>query len=134
VSPKEEALAIDYWTEVGGHIHEWQLAKERKVSAAELRRDYIHAHGIALHALGIVGASLIASEPRRWKEQLRGLEKIDWRRANTKVWEGRAMVGGRVSKAHNNVVLTVVAIKQSLGLTLSAEEHRVENHLRKRGA
>jgi DNA sulfur modification protein DndB len=132
VSAAEEALAVEFWTEVGRHMREWQLARERKVSAAELRREFVHVHGIALHALGMVGATLIACEPKRWKDRLSGLEKIDWSRSNTKLWEGRAMVGGRVSKAHNNVVLTAAALKHALDLPLSAEEQRVEGHFRKR--
>ena len=133
VSPQEEQLAVEFWTEVGKHIPEWKLAQEKKVSAAELRRDYIHAHGLALHVLGIVGRSLIASEPKRWKERLKAFSKVDWSRSNTKLWEGRAMVGGRVSKAHNNVVLTSAALKRALGLPLSPEERRVESHFSKRG-
>ena len=133
ISPREEILAIEFWAEVGRHIREWQMALERKVSAAELRRDFIHAHGIALHTLGIVGRSLIAAEPRRWKDRLKALEKVDWLRSNTKLWEGRAMVGGRVSKAHNNVTLTAAALKRTLDLPLSPEEQRVEAHFRKRG-
>ncbi|MBI3825593.1 MAG: DNA sulfur modification protein DndB [Candidatus Rokubacteria bacterium] len=133
VSPQEEALAIDFWTEVGRNVPEWTMAKERKVSAAELRRDFIHAHGIALHALGIVGAALLAAEPKRWKDRLRALAKVDWSRSNTKLWEGRAMIGGRVSKAHNNVILTAAVLKRALDLPLSPEEQRVETHLGKRG-
>lgn len=133
VSPQEEALVVEFWTEVGKHIPDWRLAQERKVSTAELRRDFIHAHGIALHTLGIMGASLIAAEPRRWKERLKALTKVDWSRSNTKLWEGRAMVGGRVSKAHNNVILTAAALKQVLKLPLSPEEKRVESNFMKRG-
>ena len=79
ISPDEEKLAIEFWTEVCGHIPEWVLAQERKVSAAELRRDYIHAHGLALHALGLLGHDLIASAPKKWKSRLTGLRKVDWR-------------------------------------------------------
>src|SRR5262249_14892149 len=111
VSPQEEALAVDFWTEIGKNVREWTMAKDRKVSAAELRRDFIHAHGIALHALGIVGAALLATEPKRWKERLKALARVDWTRSNMKLWEGRAMIGGRVSKAHNNVILTAAALK-----------------------
>src|SRR5947209_6838821 len=32
-------VAADFWNEVSEHIPDWQLAKERKVSAAELRGD-----------------------------------------------------------------------------------------------
>jgi DNA sulfur modification protein DndB len=133
ISPQEEAVAIEFWTEVGRNLPEWMMAKERKVSAAELRRDFIHAHGIALQAIGMVGAALLAAEPKRWKERLKALGKVDWSRSNTKLWEGRAMIGGRVSKAHNNVILTTAALKRALELSLSPEEQRVETHLAKRG-
>lgn len=133
VSTKEEALAIEFWTEVGKYMPEWNLAHEKKVSTAELRRDYIHSHGLALQALGIVGRSLIISEPKRWKERIKAISKIDWLRSNTKLWEGRAMVGGRVSKAHNNVVLTSAVLKRALALPLSPEERKVESHFSKRG-
>ncbi len=59
ISQDQETLAIDFWSEVGKQIPEWRLAQQRKVAAAELRSDYIHAHGLALHALGIAGAALI---------------------------------------------------------------------------
>ncbi len=133
IAAQEESLAIDFWTEVGKYIPEWKMAQAKKVSTAELRRDFIHAHGIALHTLGIVGHSLLSTEPKRWKERLPSLEKLDWSRSNTKLWEGRAMVGGRVSKAHNNVILTAVALKKHLNLGLSPEEQRVEKHFMKRG-
>lgn len=133
ITHREEALAVEFWTEVGKCIPEWQLARERKVTAAELRRDFIHAHGLALHALGLAGNALLASEPKRWKERLKALLKVDWSRSNTKLWEGRALVGGRVSKAHNNVILTTVVLKRALGLPLSPEEQRVEANFNKRG-
>jgi DNA sulfur modification protein DndB len=131
--PQEEDLAVDFWTEVARYIPEWSLAQTRKVSSAELRRDFIHAHGLALHALGIVGCTLISSEPKRWKERLKGITKIDWARSNTRVWEGRAMIGGRVSKAHNNVILTASVLKRALSLPLSPEEQRIEANLARRG-
>lgn len=126
-------MAIDFWTEAGKHIPEWRLAQARKVSPAELRRDFVHSHGIALHTLGIVGHSLLSVDPKRWKDRIKALEKLDWSRSNTKLWEGRAMVGGRVSKAHNNVILTASVIKSHLNLPLSLEEQRVEKHFVKRG-
>jgi len=122
----EEKLATEFWSEVGQNIPEWEMARQKKVTAAELRRDYLHAHGLALHALGLAGSVLLAAEPKKWKERLKALQKIDWSRSNTKLWEGRAMVGGRVSKAHNNVLLTAAALKRALGQSLSAEEQKVE--------
>src|ERR1700740_2690204 len=79
------------------------------------------------------GSELLANEPKRWKDRLKGLRKIDWLRSNKRLWEGRAMVGGRVSKAHNNVLLTAIVIKRALGLSLSPEEQKVESNFGKRG-
>lgn len=126
VSENEQNIAVEFWTEVGNQIPEWQLAQQRKVTAAELRREFLHAHALALHALGIAGAALLSAEPKKWKERLKALRKVDWSRANSDVWEGRAMVGGRVSKAYNNVLLTAVLLKRTLGLRLTAEEEKVE--------
>jgi DNA sulfur modification protein DndB len=45
-------------------LPDWQQARERKVSPAELRRDYVHAHTLALAALGRVGCDLLDRHPR----------------------------------------------------------------------
>lgn len=119
--------AVIFWEEVARHIAEWQLVIDRKMTAGEVRRDFIHSHGIVLQALGKVGNSLVRNGPGSWKQKVRLLKKINWSRSNAKAWEGRAMVGGRVSKAEHNVVLTGNFIKQSLGVSLSPEEQRVED-------
>jgi DNA sulfur modification protein DndB len=54
------------------------------------------------------------------------LRKLDWSRSNAKVWEGRAMVGGSMSKSGQNVALTCNEIKRVLGLKLTSEEESVE--------
>jgi DNA sulfur modification protein DndB len=51
---------------------------------------------------------------------------MDWSRSNTKLWEGRAMIAGRLSKARSCVVLTGNAVKRQLGIPLSAEEQDLE--------
>jgi DNA sulfur modification protein DndB len=126
-------LATAFWNEVAKRIADWRLAKERKVSAADLRRDYIHAHTLALAALARAGCDLFSKHPRDWKQRLAKLETLDWARSNTKLWEGRAMSAGRLSKKTVNVILTGNAIKKHLGLKLSDEEQQVESdYLRSR--
>jgi DNA sulfur modification protein DndB len=62
------------------------------------------------------------------------LQEIDWSRHNAQVWEGRALIGGKVSKATTNIILTTNLIKQALALPLTEEQQRVENaYLRKDG-
>jgi DNA sulfur modification protein DndB len=124
-------LAARYWETVAMQFPEWTLVRERKVTAGEIRRDFIHSHAIALHALGRVGNTMIRQNPNptAWKKQLAKLSKLDWTRANAQQWEGRALVGGRVSKSSANVVLTTNVLRQVLGQPLSPDEQRAEDAL-----
>lgn len=125
------AAAEEFWLEVVRHLPEWQAVFERRMTAGEVRRDFIHSHGVALQALGRVGNALFRSgEP--WKKRLRRIRTIDWQRSNASTWEGRAMIGGRVSKAGHNVTLTVNALKAHLELDLTPEEQRVEDAFSRR--
>ncbi|MGW2407207.1 DNA sulfur modification protein DndB [Streptomyces sp. NPDC001739] len=129
VEPEKGAeLAQAYWEAVDKHLPEWTAVRKRELSASEMRRDFIHSHGIALHALGRIGNSLLrdSTAPTKWKKRLTPLRKVDWSRSNNH-WEGRAIVGGRVSKSHQNVTLTVNYLRTHLGLGLSPEEQRVED-------
>lgn len=116
----------EFWTAVDRQIPEWGAVRQREMTAGEVRRDCIHSHSVVLQALGRTGYALIHARPRSWKRQLELLGSIDWTRTNAKTWEGRAMIGGQVSKARRNVTLTTNRLKQALDLELNAEEHRVE--------
>lgn len=124
-------LATAFWEEVAKHFLEWRQVHAREMAAAEVRRDLLHSHGIVLLALGRVGNALLREQPKTWKKTLKLLAKIDWSRSNAKMWEGRAMVGGKVSKATTHVVLTTNVIKARLGLCLTPEEQRVEDAFRR---
>jgi DNA sulfur modification protein DndB len=121
------SLAAEFWNEVAENIPDWKLARQRKVSTADLRRDFIHAHTLALVSLGRAGNELLRRHPRDWKSKLARLKSLDWSRSNTQLWEGRAMNAGRLSKRGVNVVLTGNAIKKHLGLKLTPEEQELEN-------
>ena len=125
-SQNDAEVAIRYWSAVAQNMPEWQLLLDRKVSAADLRRDYIHAHGITLQALGMVGMSLLSLHPKDWKQRLQRLQKIDWSRSNEKLWAGRATVNGRLSKRHDNITLTANALKRELGIPLDADAKALE--------
>ena len=128
IEPQEMALlALRFWETVAAHMKEWQLVSRGKLTAGEVRADFIHTHGVVLQALARMGHALIQRYPKQWNKKLAGIENIDWRRSNSTLWEGRALVGGQVSKAHQNVTLTTNAIKIRLGLVLLPEERRVED-------
>lgn len=79
-----------------------------------------------LHAIGIVGNCLLRDKRTALKTRLKPLASLDWSRGNAKLWEGRAMTGGKVSKGGQNVALTAIAIKRHLKLSLSPEERQIE--------
>ena len=121
--------AVDFWETVAENMDEWQRVREGKITAGEVRQDYINSHAVVLQALGRAGQTLLSQARETLKETLEPLRTIDWRRSNVSLWEGRALIGGRVSKAQQSVLLTTNVIKQHLGLSLSPEERRAEDAL-----
>ena len=113
--------AIRFWDELAKHIPEWQLVRKSKMTAGEIRRDFVHSHGVLLQAFGKLGASLNSSGKPVYTT-LPQLKKINWMRANAKDWEGRVMIGGRLTKATNSVVLASAFIKETLGIALEPDE------------
>ena len=131
---KDASLARDYWEAVAQHFPVWINVRDGKIPASDVREGFIHSHGIALQALGKAGNSLIKAFPSTWKRKLSSLADIDWSRSNAKLWEGRALIGGRVSKVTTNIILTINVIKKQLGLELEAEEQKVEAAFLRRDA
>jgi DNA sulfur modification protein DndB len=124
-------LAVEFWEEVSHQFPEWKRVQERKMTAGEVRAQFIHSHGIVLQAIGKAGHDLMRDFPKQWKARLKLLRSIDWSRSNSKLWEGRAIVGGRLSKSEQNIVLTTNVIKTTLKLSLTPEEQRFEAALRR---
>jgi len=121
------AKCMEFWEAVGERIPEWVHVRNGKMTAGEVRQDFIHSHAIVLQALGRVGKCIYRDGPPDLTKALAGLAAIDWSRKNSACWEGRAMVGGRMSKNSQNVTLTCNQIKTALGRPLSPEEQNVEN-------
>lgn len=131
ITEDDERIAIEYWTEVTKYMPQWQALIQQKVHSSELREDFVNVHGIALHALGIVGQALVNEYPRNWKNKLKILSRVDWSRKNKKMWEGRAMLAGKLSKSHNNGILTSNILKKLLKLKLTPQEIEVEKNFKK---
>jgi len=123
---EEKNFAKAFWKEVTNYIPEWQQVIQRKINSAELRKDFVHSHGLALHSLGIIGYSLKEKYTDNWKDVIKKIDGVDWARSNTNLWEGRAMIAGRISKAQTNLRLTVNVLKKSIGLDLTEEEEKIE--------
>ena len=124
--------AREFWEAVAKHFPTWLQVRNGRIAASEVREGYIHSHGIALQAIGKAGNALLKGNPSGWKTRLKPLQNIDWSRKNARLWEGRAMIGGKVSKVTTNVTLTANVIKNRLGIDLTPEEQKIEDALNKR--
>lgn len=118
---------VNFWEELSRLFPEWHLVQAHKMSAGDVRKDFIHSHGVALQAMGRAGNTILRKATRNWRRSLKHLNSIDWSRSNTTLWEGRALSGGKVSKAGHNITLTTNVIKRYLNLELTPEEQRIEN-------
>lgn len=127
--PESYDSALAFWTALGKIISEWRRVKLREVSSAWLRANFVHAHGVALQALGQAGGDLLRTHPNDWERRLHPVRAIDWSRKNTQLWEGRALVSGRIAKSGRNVLLIANVVKGALELPLSAEEKRAGERL-----
>lgn len=136
LAPAEaRALALAFWSGVTGAMRDWRAVTDGQANAPELRRTFVHAHAVALQAIGRVGRTLVRARPDDWREGLRALGTVNWLRSNAALWEGRALIGGRMSKSAASVVLSANALKLHLGLELGPEEVRFEEaHQRDRSA
>ena len=117
-------LASTFWTKVSDALPEWGLVRRSKLTAAEVRADFIFTQAIGLEAIGHAGAALLSSEPRAWKDHVFKIGQLDWRRSN-EIWEGTALVNGRASKARQNILLTTIVVKEHLGLPVTKEQNFV---------
>ncbi|SFG68609.1 DNA sulfur modification protein DndB [Neptunomonas qingdaonensis] len=124
----EKETATLYWQVVYANMPDWQQVHKKEVSPTQLRQEYVHAHGVGLHALGILGKDLLCESPDQWQQKLTKLRTIDWRKANPE-WIKRSMQHGKLSKSNTSIQLTCNALKLALGLKLTPEEKALEEQV-----
>ena len=103
LSMDDQHLATNYWNEVTKNMPDWKLLIAKKVTPAELRKDYVHASTNMLQALGMAGHVLTTESPKTWKYMLMGLNSIDWNRTNN-LWEGKFVLNGKMIKNRAGIV------------------------------
>ena len=121
----EEAVAKEFWELVSKYIPEWSLLLEKKISAADMRKEFVHGNTNTLNALGIVGRILIREYPEEWKQKLKGLRNMNWSRTNSQ-WEGRLLLNGRMLKNAIGVELAANTILQNCGVQLPEDRVKQE--------
>jgi DNA sulfur modification protein DndB len=126
ISSNEIKLAINFWSAVTENIPDWKLAANKDVATHELRLNFVHSHGLILHALGRMGNSLIETHRFDFDSEMVILRQIDWRRSNLALWDGRAMYNGKISKSHDCLILTTNYLKQQFNIPLKKDELDLE--------
>lgn len=121
----KEKTAIEFWTAVAEQFPQWERCnpKTGDLKPRDIRMEYIHCQSVVLWAFGAVGQTLLMRHPNNWKEVLRKLPDIDWRRTNVE-WQRIAMIGAQVINRRTNREDTASFIKSKLGLPLTPNEER----------
>ncbi len=125
LSAEEKEMITAFWQTVSKNIPEWQLLLQDKVSAYELRKEFVHTNTNVLNALGIAGHTMIEEFPDNWKEKLRGLKNINWSRGNPE-WQGRLIVNGQMQKNSRGIELAANTILQKCNIKLSEDRLKHE--------
>lgn len=127
ITDEEETFLQEFWHLFCETIVEWKMVFNKELSPRDLRANYIVGHGVFIEAVGLVGKYLREYHPNDWKLYISKLSEIDYSRANTKDWLGRAFsANGRIQKTRDTVTLTANKIKEKLGLPLTELEQKIE--------
>ncbi|BBB31494.1 DNA sulfur modification protein DndB [Neptunomonas japonica] len=124
----DKEISSLYWRSVYKNMPDWQLAQSKQMTPSQLRQEFVHAHGVGLHALGLLGKALLCESPDQWQQKLEKLKSVDWRKVNPE-WIQRSMQHGKLSKSNTSIQLMCNRLKLQLGLKLTPEEKALEEQL-----
>lgn len=111
-SPSDRVkFAITFWQAVQNAMPDWTSDTPR----VDLRKQTVHAHGVTLCAIAMAGAAIVDRYPKTWKRKIAKLKDIDWSRSSTRLWEGKVMLGGRMTKSAASIELTAQVLLSQLG-------------------
>jgi DNA sulfur modification protein DndB len=99
------ALVESFWLRLPEVFPDWLDVQAGRLNAEDTRREKIHASALVLQAAAVVVRRLLDEGRADWPELIQRFKLVDWSRRN-EVWEGKATINGRVSKARENVSAT----------------------------
>lgn len=123
------ALAASYWGALYQAMLDWQRLDAGTLKSCDLRQATVHAHGVLLQSLGVLGGRLLAEKPKAWRKYLSTLKSLDWSRRNADLWEGRVMNGARMNGQKRAVLLGANVLCQAVGLPLDERGRHAESSL-----
>ncbi len=110
-------------------LPQWHAMVLGNMSAYEAREQFVCAHAVFLEALGLLGRSLLVGnsiDTTDWKA-LKKLKSVDVNR-NSKVWDGRCVVLGKMQKTTDGVNSTASILLTTCGLELPLTMRKIESN------
>ena len=123
--------AVDFWSALYTRMKDWQRLDAGTVKASELRQNTVHAHGVLLQGLGLLGGRLLEERRQDWRSALGTLAEVDWSRRNTELWGDRVMDGSRMNGQRRAVLLGANVLCRMMGLELDERGLMAEESLQK---
>ncbi len=117
-----EKIVIEYWNEVANVMKDWSKVADGQMPASALRQEQISTHSVVLRAIGSVGGVLLSEYEDTWKEKIKKLGDIDWRKGIGKqvnpMWDGVCISAGSVVSNKQARVATFGVLLSELGLEI----------------
>lgn len=124
-------VVVEFWRRISEEIPDWQRLAQGTVTAGDLRKETVHAHGVMLQAFGLMGSRLITASPDTWSTTLSGLGEINWSKRNIELWRPRVMGPTRMDGSSKSVHLAANVLIQAVGLQLNVKEQANEEAYQK---
>lgn len=127
VTQEERDFAAAYFTTLSGLVP-WWTCEEVTIRKDWVMEDTIALAAVTLHALGYLGAAIMADvegDTSGLRQRLKPLEGVDWKRT-AEHWQGRCIADGKLMATATAAQHIAAYLKAQLELPLSPKEVQLE--------
>ena len=133
-----EQKITEYWQEVSAVMVDWQKVLIGDMPASALRQEQISTHSVVLRAIGSVGGILLINYKEIWKEKVKILADIDWRkgigREVNPIWDGICISAGSVVSNKQARVATLYVLITQLDLKVEIKKSKARKKTSKKAS
>ena len=124
-----EHFLLDYWNHICDNIVPWNELEDKQISKVELRENYIITQSVIIQVLGRLGNYMLINHKKDYKEKLKKLKEVDWKRCDP-CWKERIISNtGRIINNEKAIILSCNQLKKMMDLPLDEFEKNKENIL-----
>ncbi|WP_083909252.1 DNA sulfur modification protein DndB [Desulfovibrio oxyclinae] len=122
--------ACEFWEKLGNNLDEWKQFLKGELASSALRQEYLSGHNLFLNAAAAVTNSAF-SAGKRLDDAISVIGNANWKR-NNRLWEGRALHNGKITKSNISFILTTNVLKAQLGVELNDKENAAEEEFNRK--